>query len=126
MELKEAAKILAEIADKNGVQDVYDYNQEELTRKILDGSDLYSDITSYFTGELDGTVHVVVTSESSRGSEGDGADMFLTFKITDKETDAIGYLEYSGRYRSWDSSSYDDFYFVQLEEVMITQYTRIK
>ena len=40
MELKEAAQILAEIADKNGVQDDYDYNVEELTRIILDCSDL--------------------------------------------------------------------------------------
>ena len=124
MELKEAAKILAEIADKNGVQDDYDYNQEELTRKILDGSDLYSDITSYFTGELDDTVHVVVTSESSRGSEGDGADMYRTFKIKTEQEEV--YVEFSGRYSSWDSSSYDDFYFVQPEQVMVTQYKRIK
>ena len=121
MELKEAAKILAEIADKNGVQDDYDYNQEELTRKILDGSDLYSDITSYFTGELDG---VVVTSESSRCSEGDGAEIYRTFKIK-TETEEC-YVEFSGRYSSWDSSSYDDFYFVQPEQVMVTQYKRIK
>ena len=123
MELKEAAQILAEIADKNGVQDDYDYNVEELTRIILDCSDLYSDITSYFTGELDGTVHVVVTSESSRGSEGDGAEMFRTFKIKTEQEEC--YVEFSGRYSSWDSSSYDDFYFVQPEEVMVTQYKRI-
>ena len=124
MELKEAAKILAEIADKNGIQDDYDYNVEELTRKILSSSDLYSDITSYFTGELDGTVHVVVTSESSRGSEGDGADMYRTFKIKTEQEEV--YVEFSGRYSSWDSSYYDEFYFVQPEEVIVTQYKRIK
>ena len=124
MELKEAAKILAEIAYKNGIQDDYDYNVEELTRKILDGSDLYSDITSYFTGELDGTVHVLVTSESSRGAEGDGAEMYRTFKIKTEQEEV--YVEFSGRYSSWDSSSYDDFYFVQPEQVMVTQYKRIK
>ena len=122
MELKEAAKILAEIAYKNGIQDDYDYNVEELTRKILDGSDLYSDITSYFTGELDGTVHVLVTSESSRGAEGDGAEMYRTFKIKTEQEEV--YVEFSGRYSSWDSSYYDEFYFVQPEQVMITQYRR--
>ena len=124
MELKEAAKILAEIADKNGIQDDYDYNVEELTRKILSSSDLYSDITSYFTGELDDTVQVVVTSESSRGSEGDGADMYRTFKIKTEQEEV--YVEFSGRYSSWDSSYYDEFYFVQPEEVIVTQYKRIK
>jgi hypothetical protein len=121
MELKEAARILAEIANKNGVRDDYDYNVEELTRKILDGSDLYEEITSYFTGELDGTI---VTSESSRGAEGDGAEMYGTFKIKTEQEEV--YVEFSGRYSSWDSSSYDDFYFVQPEEVMVTQYKRIK
>ena len=125
MELKEAAQILAEIADKNGIQDDYDYNVQELTRKILSADDLSSDITGYFTGELDGTANVVVvTSESSRGAEGDGAEMYRTFKIKTEQEEV--YVEFSGRYSSWDSSSYDDFYFVQLEEVMITQYTRIK
>ena len=124
MELKEAAQILAEIADKNGIQDDYDYNQEELTRKILDGSNLYSNITEYFDGELDGTVHVVVTSESSRGAEDDGAEIYRTFKIK-TETEEC-YVEFSGRYSSWDSSSYDDFYFVQPVQVMVTQYKRIK
>ena len=119
MELKEAAQILAEIADKNGIQDDYDYNVQELTRKILSADDLSSDITEYFTGELDGTANVVVTSESSRGAE-----VYRTFKIKTEQEEV--YVEFSGRYSSWDSSSYDDFYFVQLEEVMITQYTRIK
>ena len=123
MELKEAAQILAEIADKNGIQDDYDYNVQELTRKILSADDLSSDITGYFTGELDGTANVVVTSESSRGSEGDGAEMFRTFKIKTEQEEV--YVEFSGRYSSWDSSSYDDFYFVQPEQVMVTQYKRI-
>lgn len=67
-----------------------------------------------------------VEVEEVRGSEGDGADMFLTFKITDKETNAVGYLEYSGRYSSWDSSMYDERYVVRPEEVTIIQYNRVE
>ena len=82
-------------------------------------------LDAYFTEPTESEKYIV-QQVSDRGSEGDGAEMFLTFKITDKETNTVGYLEYSGRYSSWDSSSYDDFYFVQPEQVMVTQYKRIK
>ena len=52
--------------------------------------------------------------------------MFLTFKITNKETGNIGYLEYNGRYSSWDSSYYDECYVVQPKEVTVIQYNRVK
>ena len=68
----------------------------------------------------------IVEQVSERVSEGDGADMFLTFKITDKETGKIGYLEYNGRYSSWDSSFYDERYIVEPKEVTVIQYNRVK
>ena len=68
----------------------------------------------------------IVEQVSERGGEGDGAEMFLTFKITDKETNTVGYLEYSGRYSSWDSSYYDEYYVVLPQEVTVVQYNRIK
>ena len=68
----------------------------------------------------------IVEQVSERVSEGDGADMFLTFKITDKETEKIGYLEYNGRYSSWDSSFYDERYIVEPKEVTVIQYNRVK
>ena len=82
-------------------------------------------LEEYFTEPTESEKYIV-QQVSDRGSEGDGAEMFLTFKITDKETNTVGYLEYSGRYSSWDSSSYDDSYVVLPEEVTVIQYNRIK
>lgn len=61
----------------------------------------------------------------SRGGEGDGAQMFCTIKFTRKSDNIVGYLEFSGRYSSWDSSSYDSCYVVEPEEVVVTKYKRV-
>jgi hypothetical protein len=82
-------------------------------------------LEAYFTEPTESEKYIV-QQVSERGSEGDGAEMFLTFKITDKETNTVGYLEYSGRYSSWDSSSYDDSYVVLPREVTIIKYTKVK
>ena len=82
-------------------------------------------LEEYFT-ETTESEKYIVEQVSDRGSEGDGAEMFLTLKITDKETGNTGYLEYSGRYSSWDSSYYDECYVVEPEEVTVIQYNRIK
>lgn len=82
-------------------------------------------LKGYFTRTTESNKYIV-EQVSKRGSEGDGADMFLTFKITNKETGKIGYLEYSGRYSSWDSSYYDERYMVEPEEVTVIQYNRVK
>lgn len=81
-------------------------------------------LEGYFTKTTESDKYIA-EQVSQRGSEGDGADMFLTFKITDKETGKIGYLEYSGRYSSWDSSYYDERYIVEPEEVTVIQYNRV-
>lgn len=82
-------------------------------------------LEEYFTRPTESDKYIV-EQVSQRGSEGDGADMFLTFKITDKETGKIGYLEYNGRYSSWDSSFYDERYIVEPKEVTVIQYNRVK
>lgn len=82
-------------------------------------------LEGYFTRTTESNKYIA-EQVSQRGSEGDGAEMFLTFKITNKETGKIGYLEYSGRYSSWDSSYYDERYMVEPEEVTVIQYNRVK
>ena len=105
---------------------IADEDDEDVTFEDVFIRDVESyTLEAYFTEPTESDKYIV-EQVSERGSEGDGAEMFLTFKITDKETNTVGYLEYSGRYSSWDSSSYDDFYFVQPEQVMVTQYKRIK
>jgi hypothetical protein len=82
-------------------------------------------LEEYFTLTTESEKYIV-EQVLKRGAEGDGAEMYLTFKITNKETGNIGYLEYSGRYSSWDSSYYDECYVVEPEEVTVIQYNRIK
>lgn len=67
-----------------------------------------------------------VKVESVRGSEGDGADMFLTISIADKNTADKWYIEFRGRYSSWDSSSYYKSYVVEPYQEMVTFYREIK
>ena len=64
--------------------------------------------------------------EQTSGGEGDGADIFCVFRVKRLSDNAESYIEFSGRYSSWDSSYYDESYLVQPEEVTVTQYRRIK
>ena len=82
-------------------------------------------LEEYFTEPTESEKYII-QRVAERGSEGDRAEMFLTFKITNKETNTVGYLEYSGRYSSWDSSYYDEYYIVLPKEVTVIQYNRIK
>lgn len=52
--------------------------------------------------------------------------MYLTLKITDKETVEEQYIEFQGRYSSWDSSSYSNSYLVEPYQEMVTFYRPIK
>ena len=74
-------------------------------------------------GESD---NFAVEVEDIRGSEGDGAEMFMTLKIIDKETSEETYIEFSGRYSSWDSSSYYNSYIVEPYQEMVTFYRPVK
>lgn len=102
-----------------------DEDDDEATFEDVFTTECADCIEEYFTEPTESEKYIV-QQVSDRGSEGDGAEMFLTFKITDKESNTVGYLEYSGRYSSWDSSSYDDSYVVLPEEVTVIQYNRIK
>lgn len=75
------------------------------------------------TGESD---FFTVEVEDVRGAEGDGAEMYLTLKITDKETGEEQYIEFGGRYSSWDSSCYSNSYLVEPYQEMVTFYRPIK
>lgn len=102
-----------------------DEDDEEMTFEEVFTPHCYSGtLDEYFTRPTESEKYIV-EQVSERGGEGDGAEMFLTFKITDKETNTVGYLEYSGRYSSWDSSEYYDRYVVLPEEVTVIQYNRI-
>lgn len=67
-----------------------------------------------------------VEAQDVRGAEGDGDEMFLTLKITDKETGNEQYIEFSGRYSSWDGSNYYNSYLVEPYQEMVTFYRPIK
>lgn len=121
---EEMVQAMVEVAIANDY--TADEDDEEMTFEELFTPDCYSGtLDEYFTRPTESEKYIV-EQVSERGGEGDGAEMFLTFKITDKETNTVGYLEYSGRYSSWDSSEYYDRYVVLPEEVTVIQYNRIE
>ena len=121
---EEMLSAMIEVATFN--EYIPDEDDEEATFEdvFMSGVESYK-LEQYFTEPTESEKYIV-QRVSERGAEGDGADMFLTFKITDKETNAVGYLEYSGRYSSWDSSYYEDSYIVQPREVTIIKYEEVK
>ena len=50
--------------------------------------------------------------------------MFLTIKVTDKETNEEQYIEFAGRYSSWDSSIYSGSYLVEPYQELVTFYRK--
>ena len=92
------------------------YSYAELSKPdgYLDEDEIEGECDSY-----------VVEVESIRGSEGDGAEMFLTIKITDKEDKEEYFIEFFGRYSSWDSSRYYKSYVVEPYQEMVTFYREV-
>lgn len=71
------------------------------------------------------TENFIVQVEDERGAEGDGAEMYLTLKITDGKSADETYLEFMGRYSSWNSSSYYYAYLVEPYQELVTFYRKI-
>lgn len=78
------------------------------------------DYSSFENQPNDYKVQIVET----RGGEGDGASMYCVVKITGKDDE--GYIEFEGRYSSWDSSYYDNVYAVTPQETMVIKYIKVK
>lgn len=118
----EMLQALAEVALASEVEGFEDYELEEILNELQ-----CDEIPEYKLEEIYGeTENYKVTCEDNRGGEGDGAYMFYTFLVQNKTDGAYGYLEFSGRYSSWDSSYYDECYIVEPVQVMVTQYKRVK
>lgn len=116
---EELLQIIADCSQNGNAQ--YTYN--ELTSRHL-----YLDEDSFCTEDEDFVENdnYRVEVESMRGSEGDGAKMFLTVKITDKSDKEEYFIEFFGRYSSWDSASYHKSYLVEPYLEMVTFYREIK
>lgn len=99
-----------------------------LSYSKLISRDLYLDEESFCTEDEDFLENdeYRVEVESMRGAEGDGAEMFLTVKITDKSDKEEYFIEFFGRYSSWDSASYHRSYIVEPYQEMVTFYREIK
>lgn len=123
--MKTKEELLQIIADcsQNSANEYNVISYSELTSR-----DVYLDEDSFCTEDENyiENDNYRVEVESMRGSEGDGADMFLTVKITDKSDKEEYFIEFFGRYSSWDSSSYHESYLVEPYQEMVTFYREIK
>lgn len=121
MKTKEMIEALIEVAKVNG----YFEGRYEDTEENIFYPDCSTGIDEYFLDPEESEKYIAEQVDQ-RGSEGDGAEMFLVFKITNKETNEIGYIEYSGRYSSWSDSEYYKCYAVQPREVMVIEYVKVQ
>ena len=121
MKTKEMIEALIEVAKVNGY---FEGRDEDIGDDIF-YPDCGTEIDEYFLDPEESEKYIAEQVDQI-GSEGDGAEMFLTFKITDKETNTVGYLEYSGRYSSWSDSEYYKCYAVQPKEVMVIEYVKVQ
>ena len=124
LQYEEMMEAMVEVAKANMEIDEMDDEDDEEIEDIFTPY-CSTEIQEFFTEPTESEKYII-QQVSERGAKGDGADMFLTFKIQDKVSGKIGYLEYSGRYSSWVSSEYDDAYAVEPKEVMIIKYQRVK
>lgn len=119
---KEMIDAIAEVMLTCEIDDIEEYTFEDAVGELES-----DEIRCYTIEEISGkTDNFQVNVAESRGSEGDGAEMFLTFYVKSLTEEAEGYLEFYGRYSSWDSSYYYDSYAVKPEEVTVTVYKRVK
>jgi hypothetical protein len=61
---------------------------------------------------------------ASFGGEGQGEDYWSVYSFT-KNGEAV-YVKFDGSYASYDGSEYNEWFFVEPKEVMVTQFHRIK
>jgi hypothetical protein len=61
--------------------------------------------------------------EDSYGGEGRGEEYWSVYSFT-KDSETV-YVKFDGSYASYNGSEYDDYYFVNPKQVMVTQYEKI-
>ena len=114
-------KTLAEIAIK---KDIFKYwGSIETVEDIIKHLSLSEEIDTeieYAIGETD--YYDVSLVENTCDGACDNERIHLIFKFENKSTADIGYLKFSGRYSSWDSSYFNDVQVVYPVEVKRIQY----
>lgn len=114
-------KTLAEIAFK---KDIFKYwGSIETVEDVIKHLSLSEEIDTeieYAIGETD--YYDVSLVENTCDSAEDNERIHLIFKFENKLSDDIGYLKFSGRYSSWDSSYFNDVQVVYPVEVKKVQY----
>ena len=126
MDKNEVIRGLAEAiwlnADNCEIVGAYDLESQEDVEDTLRSSEICTSLDdSYFEKFSDYTAQKV----DSGGGEGDGAETWVVFKVKRLSDNTEAYIEFIGRYSSWDSSYYHESYLVQPEEVMVIKWKAI-
>jgi len=69
---------------------------------------------------------MVECEEIHGGNEGDGAEYWVVFSITDQANNPVAYVRINGSHNSWDGTEFynDDFDIVVPDEVTVTQWKK--
>lgn len=109
MQIKQITKeemlvALAEIATEKEIEINWNTNSKEDNFKLLSICDGLSYNIQYIKGKT--SEFIVDVLEDNYDSAQDDEEITLIFAFTRKSDNQIGYLQFKGRYSSWDSSSY--------------------
>lgn len=122
MKKEEMIKVLAEIATTKNIEIEYDpsynYSFEENFKTLSMCDDLSPEITTLFGKTLTHKSEIeYMTNEVS-----DNELISCVFKITNIKEKKIGYIRFSGRYSSWESSFYNSCEVVYPRKIKQTIY----
>ena len=98
---REFRKNIASAFEISTYMKLEDFGYEDI--EDVDFSSIYCEILGYISGESD---NYKIEFIEHRGGEGDGATQYKVYKITNKSINEENFMEFSGRYSSWDSSDY--------------------
>ncbi len=102
---EEMIMVLAELAVTNNVELDYSINDVDTNFRLLS---LCEDISSYEVNKLFGrtTEYISDVIENTYKQATDNDEIQIIFRITRISDNELGYIRFSGRYSSWDSSDY--------------------
>ncbi len=67
---------------------------------------------------------IIFKAEDSHGGEGQGEDYWSVYSFS--KGDEKVFVKFDGSYQSYSGAEYDDFYFVEPQEKLITVYVKTK
>lgn len=74
--------------------------------------------------DLSGTTITSFEEVDSYGGEGKGEDYWIVYKFVSVNNE-VAYVKFNGYYYSYDGANYNNWFFVEPKQVMVTRYFKV-